>query len=329
MSQPLYDWLAESLKNEQTRQNGAVVAYDYNLKEAWRLNFFNAFVSEAGFPALDASSKDAATLCIKLAPEYTRRVTAGTGKAAAVGSSSQKGNQRWLLSNFRLAIDGINCDRVNRIEAITVTQQLTQSTVGTKRDYQRLPSYPLLSNLVVTLADDSNAADFYDWQQSFVIEGNSGQNQEKSGTLELLSSDLKNVLFTLQFKGLGIFRLAPLPAGTEAISRIQAEMYCEQVLFMTGSAAATTTVQPGTTSSTQITLPANQGLVGVAARGIQTQTPPKTRVVSVSQLPVKVSVGSVTPSQGPRNLAPLQRQPVIPRAPTLRFRNLSSTAEIT
>jgi T4-like virus tail tube protein gp19 len=329
MSQPLYDWLAESLKNEQTRQNGAVVAYDYNLKEAWRLNFFNALVSEVGFPALDASSKDAATLCVKLAPEYTRRVTTSAGQSAAAGSRNAKAKQTWSLSNFRLAIDGLNCQRVNRIEAVTVTQQLTQSSLGPMRDSQVIPSYLQVSNLVITLPDNSNSADFYDWHQSFVIEGNNGQNQEKSGTLELLGANLKDVLFTLQFDNLGIFRLAPLMASTEAISRMQAEMYIEQVLFTTGSAVATITVQPSTTTGTQITAAANGIQPGVAATGMQTQPPTKTRTVSVPRLPVQVSAGSVTPSQGPRNLAPLQRQPVIPRAPTLRFRNLSSTAEIT
>jgi phage tail-like protein len=330
ISQPFYDWLASSLNNKPTRQNGAVVAYDSNLTEAWRLNFFNAFVSEVGFPALDGSSKDAATLCVKLAAEYTRRVTTSAGKAAATGSLSQKAKQSWSLSNFRLAIDGLNCERVSRIEAVTVTQQLTQTPAGAGRTYQLLPSHLQVSNLVITLPDDSNAADFYDWHQSFVIEGNNGQNQEKSGTIALLSANLKDVLFTLQFNNLGIFRLDPFKASAEAISQIQAEMYCEQALFLTGaSAVATTTVQPDTTSGTQMTVPANGGRPGVAATGMQIQPTLRTRAVSVPRLPAQVSAGSVTPSQGPRNLAPLQQQPPIPRAPALRFRNLSSTEEIT
>src|SRR5277367_5338215 len=65
MSQPFYDWLVAALKGKPMPQNGAVVAYDSSLTEAWRLNFFNALVSEVGFPALDGSSKDQATLCVK------------------------------------------------------------------------------------------------------------------------------------------------------------------------------------------------------------------------------------------------------------------------
>jgi phage tail-like protein len=339
MSQAFYNWLAAALNGKPTTQNGAVVAYDSNLTEAWRWNFFNALVSEVGFPALDGSSKDAATLCVKLAADHTRRATTSVGKAAATGSLgkvgakgslSQKAKQSWSLSNFRLDIDGLNCGSVNRIEAITVAQQFTQSEFGAPRSYQRLPSCLQISNLVVTLLDNSNAADFYAWHQSFVIEGNHTQKQEKNGTLELLSANDQDVLFTLQFNNLGIFRLAPFTASSDAISQIQAEMYCDQVLFTAGaSAVPIKTIQHDTTIDTQITVPVNGGQLGVAATGMQIQATPRKRTVSVPRLPVQVSAGSVTPDQGPLNLAPQQRQPVIPRAPTLRFRNLSSTAEIT
>jgi len=326
MSQTLYDWLATALNGSPTRQNGAVVAYHSDMSEAWRLNFFNALISEVGFPTLDGSSKDAATLSVKLAPEYTRRVTTGTGKASAKGSLKAK---RWSQSAFVLSIDGLDCGKVNRIEAITVTQQVTQNAVGVMRDSQLLPGNLQVSNLAITMAD-SNAADFYDWNQSFLIEGNNGQNEEKNGALQFRAADMKDVLFTLQFNNLGIFRLAPVKASGEAVARVQAEMYCEQVLFMTGSAAASTTgLQPGTTASAQINVPGDVGQLGVAGTGMQVLPTPGPRAVSVPSLPVQVSAGRVTPSQGPRNPPPLQQQPVIPRSPTLRFRNLSSTAEIT
>src|SRR5215470_1961705 len=217
MSQTLYDWLAAALNGSPTRQNGAVVAYHYDMSEAWRLNFFNAFISEIGFPKLDGSSKDAAALSVKLAPEYTRRVTTGTGKASPKGSLKSK---RWSQSSFVLDIDGLNCGKVNRIEAITVTQQVTQNALGVMRDPQLLPGSLQVSNLVITLAD-SSAADFYDWNQSFLIEGNNGQNEEKHGALEFRTSDLKEVLFTLHFNNLGIFRLAPVKASGEAVARVQ------------------------------------------------------------------------------------------------------------
>lgn len=273
MSQPFYDFLARVLAETSRASlgpgfapNGAVVAYDNKLAELWRLNFIHAFVSEVGFSALDASSKDTATLCVKLAPDETIIDTTNVGKPAATGSvtdSAQNRMERWMCSNFRLKIDGLHCETVSRIEAITVTQLLEPE----RRDANS-PAFPKVSNLLITLRDDSKAAEFYDWHQSFVIAGKNGQNQEKNGTLELLAANMKDVLFTLHLNSLGIFRLAPIPASADAIPRIQAEMYCDQVLFTMGSAVATTTAQPGPTNATQISAPPAGRQLGVAATPI-------------------------------------------------------------
>ena len=39
----------------------------------------------------------------------------------------------------------------------------------------------------------------YKWHEDFVIKGNNGEDKEKGGTLEYLTADLKDVLFTLTF----------------------------------------------------------------------------------------------------------------------------------
>jgi hypothetical protein len=324
MSQPFYDWLTAALNQPLTRRDGAVVAYDYNMVEVWRLNF-SALVSEVGFPALDASSKDAATLCVKLAPQ---RITKDTNKAGAKGSVTQNTQKSWLLSNFSLNIDGLDCRAVSQIEAMTVIQPLAQDYIGTVKNLLACQQVP---NLVLTLRDESGATDFDKWAQSFLIEGNHTQDQEKNGTLEFLGTNLQDVLFTLQLRNLGIIRLAPVPSSGESVSRIQAEMYCEQMLFSTGGSAVTTTTtaQPGASSSAPISLPTNLRQLGVAATGMQMQATPRTGTVTIPRLPTRNAVSTIKPSQGPTNLNPVQRQPVIPRAPTLRFRNLSSTPEIT
>ena len=60
-----------------------------------------------------------------------------------------------------------------------------------------------------------------------------GAVQEKSGTLEYLAADLKAVLFTLSFAGLGIYRLhrPRLQSGAETVARVTASLDCEQILF--------------------------------------------------------------------------------------------------
>src|SRR5258706_9344560 len=60
MSNSFYDWIKATFSNKSTRKNGAVISADYNGKEVSRLNFFNGLITEVGFPALDAASKDSA-----------------------------------------------------------------------------------------------------------------------------------------------------------------------------------------------------------------------------------------------------------------------------
>lgn len=72
-----------------------------------------------------------------------------------------------------------------------------------------------------------------------MIDGKNGKDQEKNGTLEYLTPDLKEALFELAFHGLGIFRLTPekLEAGGENIRRVKAEMYCQSIDFKYGAGA--------------------------------------------------------------------------------------------
>ncbi len=237
MSKALYEWIDTGFTGKAQRKNGAIIAADYDLKERSRLEFTGALITEIGMPALDASSKDAAKMKIKFQPEYTRR-KAGSGQPLK-GSISVKQKQ-WLPSNFRLKIDGLDdaASRVNKIEALTIKQKVTSDAIGESRDYEQEPTSLEVPNLVFTTSE--LAADvLVDYHQDFVINGNNGQEREKGGTLEYLAADGKTVLFSLTFKNLGIFKLAPdkVEAGSEQIRRVKAEMYCEDIRFSYTSAA--------------------------------------------------------------------------------------------
>jgi phage tail-like protein len=234
MSKGFYNWIKDSFDHKYSRKNGAVISCDYNYKEHSRLTFSNALITEVGFPALDASSKDAAKMSIKLAPEYTRMTTSTDGPSVSGGKykSDQSVQKKWLPSNFRLKIDGLDCTKVNKIEAITVKQKVVENAVGESRDYEREPAHLEIPNLVVTLAE-SHGKEFYQWHEDFVIKGNNGDDKEKGGSLEFLAPNLSDVLFTITFEHLGIFKLTPekVEAGSENIRRIKAEMYCEDMKF--------------------------------------------------------------------------------------------------
>src|SRR5688572_26710063 len=119
MSKAVYDWIAASWAMNYQRKNGAIIACDYKLDAKSQREFFNALIVETGIPACDGSSKEAAYLTLKFAPEYTR-MTKASGKAT--GETGKALQKLWLPANFRLSIDGLDCTKVSKIDAFTVKQ---------------------------------------------------------------------------------------------------------------------------------------------------------------------------------------------------------------
>ena len=85
-------------------------------------------------------------------------------------------------------------------------------------------------NLRITLAE-SSAQTWTTWFDDFVVKGQSGDENEKSGKLSFLTPDRKSTLAEVSFFNLGIFRLEPEPQPVDAqkIARIRAELYCERM----------------------------------------------------------------------------------------------------
>ena len=238
MSKGFYDWIKASFDKKFTRKNGAILTCDYNVMPISRMEWRNGLITEIGFPALDAGGKDAAKMTIKIAPEFTRMVAAAKG---ALRTPSQIVQKKWSLANFRLQIAGCPtaCSRVNKIEAIALKIVTTANQVGVARDYEVVRAQLDVPNLAITTAE-AQAAEFYQWHQDFVIQGHNTRDKERGGTLEYLTPDLRESLFTLTFRGLGIFKFAPekVEAGSENIRRVKAEMYCEDIGFAYGGGAA-------------------------------------------------------------------------------------------
>jgi phage tail-like protein len=229
MTKPFYEWIKASFERKHDRKDGAIVTADYKYNEITRMSFNHALISEIGFPALDASSKDAARMTIKIMPEFTRTAK-GTGKQ--LGKVDAKIQKKWLPSNFRLKIDGLDCTRVNKIDAIVVKQKIVEHAVGEMRDYEKEPANLEIPNLGITLAE-SHAESWYKWHEDFVIKGDNGEDKERAGTLEFLTPDLKETLFTITFSHLGIFKLdlEKVASGVDAIRRLKAELYVQDMKF--------------------------------------------------------------------------------------------------
>ncbi len=244
MSSQVYEWIATGFNqtsHARGREDGAILYADYDNNEISRLTWTFGLITEFGMPMLDASSKESAQMTVKFSPETTRKTWNSSGKLIMPSDSGRQ--KQWLPSNFRLRIDGceVGCSKVSKIDALTVKQKVTENALGEHRDHQKEPTSVEIPNLVIYLAE-SHAHEFYNWHQDFVISGNNGEDREKGGTLEYLTPNLQEVLFTLNFYHLGVFKISPdrmsaepgtpeKPDGPSPIRRLKVEMYCEDIKF--------------------------------------------------------------------------------------------------
>jgi len=239
----VYDWIDTTIHRVSEPYDGAIVMVDSTYTEMSRLNFYSGVITEIIFPALDAGSKDPARISLKITPKYTRYV-AGTGVKWSPQYVKAVGGKTSLLLPwaFRLQIDKLDCNRVNTIDALTITPLIGESTgFQTNVRSEKEPVSLEVPNLGLTLAE-SDTDGFRAWHGDSVIKG---IHTTKNGTLEYLDSNLKDVLFTLTFQNLGIFKLSPEKYEGESgsVRRSRAEMYCEAITFQ-GKSAATDFVPP-------------------------------------------------------------------------------------
>jgi len=232
LSEPMLDWIKATMNQTPVRKDGKLVAQDFNSMTV--LKFSQALISEIGFPALDAGSKDAAKLTLKFSPDSTEYKHT-VGHAVLQDAVVEKQQKKWMAANFRLRIEGLeeSCARVNKIEAITIKQKIAENPVGENRDFSPEPAGLDYSDLKITLPEH-NADQLVDWFQDFVIKGENSDDKEKKGSIEFLSPNLKETLFKLELVHTGIFKLKPddfTSENDDKLRHVQAEMYCEEIKF--------------------------------------------------------------------------------------------------
>ena len=236
----LYEWIQASWAMSYARKDGSIVTGDATFQAKTELEFFQALVTETTFPALDAGSKDAGHMTVKLAPEYTRARKA-SGKLTPPAARVQK---KWLPANFRFELSGLDCSKVSRIDSFTIKQTAATDDLGERRDVLKEPAGVEFPNLRVTLAEVS-AQTWHEWHEDFVIKGNCGDDQEKEGAIVLLAPDLKAELARITLHHVGIFALRRVPqTTTQQVPRLVADLYCEQMVLHVGPPAVRPAIRP-------------------------------------------------------------------------------------
>lgn len=218
MSKEFYEWIGQCLAGKEPTHSGVLTSREADGTVFDVVSFTDALISEVGFPALDAASKDTAEMTVKFRPESTVR-----GKPES--SPTDVKQKLWHAANFRLEIDGVDCTRVTTIDGLTVTQAFAVSKPGDPLQ----PTTLAISDLVLT-TKPSHSQDFYDWLESLVIEG---KDDKRTGSLIYFADDARTALFTLTFSGLGIWAVDAIPpsAARQRAARIGCHVWCEGLTF--------------------------------------------------------------------------------------------------
>ncbi len=227
-STALFNWVAASWGASPDAKDGAVLGVDANFNIKSEVGFLNALVVETKIPALVAASKDAGHLTVRFQPEFID-LKPGAGKLS-LGQAKQK---LWRTANFRLQIDSLDCTKVSRIEAFTVKRNVAVLTSGSG-EVTLVPETVEFPNLKVTVSKAS-ATTWFDWHESFVVNGNNGDSFERNGTISFLSNDFKTELSRIELHNLGIIRLASNASGSSSgIAPLTADLYCEEMVLGPG-----------------------------------------------------------------------------------------------
>lgn len=233
VSKGMLDWINLSFQGEHARRDGAVIAADADGFERSRLDYFQALITEVGFPAADAAAKEPGYVTCKWQPEYTR-FAKGSGSKIPTGKVETR-QKVFVPNNFKFEMGNMPCALVSKVDAITWKQKVTQDPVGDRRDYEYVPSAMEVTKLKITLgARDFDA--WHDWFKDFVIDGNCGADKEVNGSLVYLSQNRQQELMRVNFHQCGIFSISrsDLEANADKLNTVTVEVYAERMDFVVG-----------------------------------------------------------------------------------------------
>jgi hypothetical protein len=230
-SAPYYEWVSAFFGGNQDRRDGAILAADFYYKERARREFKFGLIREVTIPGLDASSKDALYMSIALAVESIDYKPGLNGGDLSMGGAQQAAKY-WKASDFKFNLAGFNTKTVNKIEAITIKQNIIEYHGGGTRGPSKTPSQMDFPNISITLPE-TDAASMVD---RFLKKGGAVKPIAGSpipeGSIEYLSVN-KSVLGTLSFYNAEIINVQPDKAdsGSDNIKNVKVELSVEKMKF--------------------------------------------------------------------------------------------------
>jgi hypothetical protein len=224
-SKDIFNWVRQSIDKKYVRRNGCITHANFDLQRTYEHEFFDALITEMTFPALDGAAKDTSYLKLKIQPERTaeRKIPPGA-KINPTGGVKQK---LWTANSFRFTIDGVaGTEYSNKIEAFTIKQNIKKHYTGEDRFPRIEPTKFEYPHIVGTLGLDY-ADDLLKWHKDYLHKGMSEPAAQRSGAIEYLAPNKKDVLFRIDFfeAALHNLQVQQSQANQDAIKRVKFDLY--------------------------------------------------------------------------------------------------------
>jgi len=243
MAPRFWKWLKNSFRYDAKRCNGAMVALDYDNRERWRRNFYDALIKEVTFPTLDGAAKEPAYLQVKFSVENIKEQ--GGSRASYQHPAEQQNKdewekqRQWLPSMFTFRVDNFSPDKVEtvKIDSFTIKQEVIDNPVGGLLQASKEPGRIDFPNLSVTILQ-RDADPWMKWWDEFVRAGKHEQSKQKTGHISYLSREaaaggalIGKPLLTLDIFGIGILGVSPVKHDSKQaqLQKVKLDLYCESM----------------------------------------------------------------------------------------------------
>lgn len=232
MSRTFWDWIKAFFNRDIVRKGGAILAADFGYVERTRRTFKQALISEIQLPAVDGSMKDPCYMTVKIAPEELA-YEGGTQKKLSCAPGLKQPQKRWLAANFNLQLEGYDAGlkRVQKVDALTIKQQILDYSYGKARLPSRVPGRMEYPNLTFYVPEVDSKV-FVDAVKKRVVTGDEVSGGKRNGALTYLASD-QSELCTVSLRGVDVLSCEPekFEATSENIHRVKVLLQVESMDF--------------------------------------------------------------------------------------------------
>jgi len=144
-----WTWMKKFIDGKPERRHGAIIAADYNYEGKAQREFYDALITEIGFPKWDGNDKNQANVTVTLSPETVIHSKPPSGQLDVRAKTEAK-QRNVTARNFHFSLDGFEdpCTRCAKVDAFALKMKTIEHHYGTRMEPAKVPGKFEVPNLV-------------------------------------------------------------------------------------------------------------------------------------------------------------------------------------